>query len=139
MKVLTMKCKKCKDEHSWHEWAEAPYCSPYCAGTVVETSLHGEWTRHERSEIIGQEKNILQPLKRDGTIDKRFVDTYGTERIEKEMKITKDVNFDTEINIYENKTAILSFQRPYAGVIIEDIAIAQTLKSIWQMLWNNLK
>lgn len=55
----------------------------------------------------------------------------------REMKIVKDVNFDTEINIYENKIAILSFQRPYAGIIIEDVAIAQTLKSIWQMLWNS--
>lgn len=57
----------------------------------------------------------------------------------RQMKIVSGVNFDTEINIYENKVAILSFQQPYAGVIIEDVAIAQTLKSIWQMLWNTIK
>lgn len=56
----------------------------------------------------------------------------------RQLKIIKDVNFDTEINIYENKVAILSFQRPYSGVIIEDAAISQTLKSIWRMLWDRL-
>ncbi len=57
----------------------------------------------------------------------------------REMKIVKNISFDSEINVYENKTAILSFQRPYAGLIIEDSAIAQTLKSVWQMLWGFLK
>ena len=56
----------------------------------------------------------------------------------REMKIVKEGTFDTEINIYENKVAMMSFQRPFAGVIIEDAAIAQTLKSIWQMLWTKL-
>ena len=56
----------------------------------------------------------------------------------RQLKIVKDINLDTEINIYENKAAILSFQRPYSGVIIEDAAISQTLKSIWQLLWNKL-
>src|SRR4030042_3901511 len=56
----------------------------------------------------------------------------------RKMKIVKEIDFDTEINVYENKAAILSFQRPYAGLIIEDNAIAQTLKSIWTMLWKFL-
>ena len=56
----------------------------------------------------------------------------------REIKIAESVNFETEINIYGNKIALLSFQRPYAGVIIEDIAIAQTHRSIWQLLWDNI-
>jgi sugar-specific transcriptional regulator TrmB len=62
-----------------------------------------------------------------------------SEAHKRKMKIMKDINFDTEINIYENKVAILSFERPLSGLIVEDVAIAQTLKSIWQMIWNSLK
>ena len=85
-----MKCKECGETESWHGWAQAPYCSPYCkAGRPQgETHIFGEWTRNQRTEIIGLEKNILQPVKRDGTLDKRFIDTYGTKKIKKEFRIT---------------------------------------------------
>jgi hypothetical protein len=62
--------------------------------------------------------------------------------IDKEQKrVTKLVSggaFETEINIYGKWVAIASFRRPYAGVIIEDFAIAKTMKAIWQMLWDKL-
>lgn len=57
----------------------------------------------------------------------------------RETRFVKDVNFETEINIYGDKVALLSFRRPYAGVIIEDRAIAQTLKSMWKIVWNQAK
>lgn len=57
----------------------------------------------------------------------------------RETKIVKDIQFDTEIDIYANKVSIYSFKPPYSGIIIEDIAIHNTMKSIWQLLWNNLK
>lgn len=47
-----------------------------------------------------------------------------------------DVNFDTEINIYGNKVALISFRKPYSGVIVEDRAIAQTLREIWKVMWG---
>lgn len=54
------------------------------------------------------------------------------------IKFASNVKFDTEIDIYANKVAIYSFREPYAGVIIEDQAIHQTMKSIWKLLWENL-
>jgi len=57
----------------------------------------------------------------------------------RETKIVNEVQFDTEINIYGNKVAMMSFRRPAMAVIIEDIAIAQTLKSIWKSWWKTLK
>jgi sugar-specific transcriptional regulator TrmB len=57
----------------------------------------------------------------------------------RETRIIKNVDFETEINIYGNKIALFSFRRPYAGVIIEDRAIAQTLKSMWKIVWNQAK
>jgi sugar-specific transcriptional regulator TrmB len=47
---------------------------------------------------------------------------------------TMNIKFDTEINIYGNKVALISFHRPYTGVIIEDRAIASTLRAIWQKM-----
>src|SRR6056297_1526512 len=57
----------------------------------------------------------------------------------RETKLVKDVQFETEINIYGDKISILSFRKPYAAVIIEDKATAQTMKSIWSLVWNNVK
>jgi sugar-specific transcriptional regulator TrmB len=55
------------------------------------------------------------------------------------IKLVKGGAFETEINIYGKWVAITSFHRPCAGVIVEDFAIAKTMKAIWQMLWNKLE
>ncbi|HAT03579.1 MAG TPA: hypothetical protein DCS29_02255 [Candidatus Magasanikbacteria bacterium] len=57
----------------------------------------------------------------------------------RETRLVKDIELDTEVNIYGNKVMLLSFRRPYAGVIIEDHAIATTMKSIWKMVWKTLE
>jgi HTH-type transcriptional regulator, sugar sensing transcriptional regulator len=54
-------------------------------------------------------------------------------------KTVENVKFATEIDIYGDKVGIYSFRVPYAGVIIEDKAIAQTMMSIWRLLWGLLK
>ncbi len=57
----------------------------------------------------------------------------------REMKFVEDAaDFETEINIYGNKVAMISFRRPYATVIVEDRAISQTLRSSWKLLWQRL-
>ena len=56
----------------------------------------------------------------------------------RETRLVK-TDFETEINIYGNKVAMMSFRRPGAAVIIEDAAIAKTLKSVWRAWWENLK
>jgi len=56
----------------------------------------------------------------------------------RQTKLTEDLRLDTEINVYGNKVSFHSFRRPYAAVIIEDRAIAESIKSIWQGWWNLL-
>jgi len=56
----------------------------------------------------------------------------------RQTKLIKDLELDTEINIYGNKVLMLSFRRPYTAVIIEDRAIAMSMRSIWQMNWDSL-
>lgn len=57
----------------------------------------------------------------------------------RKIKIVPKVKFDTEINIYGDKVALISFVRPPMGVIIENRAIAQTLRSVWKAWWETLK
>jgi hypothetical protein len=57
----------------------------------------------------------------------------------RETKLVNNVNFETDINIYGNKVGMISFRRPLACVIVEDAAIANTLRSIWKAWWLNLK
>jgi len=53
----------------------------------------------------------------------------------RETRLIKNINFETEVNIYGNKVMMLSFRRPYAAVIIEDRAIALTMKTVWELVW----
>lgn len=75
-------------------------------------------------------------IAKDGPLARKAIQRNKQQN--REMKIIPDVKFDTEINIYGHKVAMISFQRPYTGVIIEDIFINQTHKSIWQSLWERL-
>lgn len=43
---------------------------------------------HVRNQRLGHEKDVLQPLKSDGTINKNFVKAHGTKSIQKEYKLT---------------------------------------------------
>jgi len=56
----------------------------------------------------------------------------------REMRmISKDkYNFTNEINIYDDKVAIISFSDELIGMIIESKEIANTQRSIFQMSWD---
>jgi hypothetical protein len=50
--------------------------------------VSGEWGRHAESEKRAFAKDVLQPLNKDGTINKHFVQAHGTRTLEKEFKAT---------------------------------------------------
>ena len=74
-------------------------------------------------------------IAKDGKMG-RMVQSKDQEQL-RETRLVANIDFETEINIYSNKVSLISFRKPYAAVIIEDPAIAKTLKSIWQMVWDN--
>lgn len=86
-----MKCKQCKDTSSWHDWAQAPYCSPYCkhGGFTPEKSIQGEWGRHAAAELKEHATETLQPVRKDGTVNPAFVKAHGTKSLEKEWKVPR--------------------------------------------------
>lgn len=51
--------------------------------------VHGEWSRNAEREKDAHSKDILQPLKKDGTINKHFVEAHGTRSLKKELKISE--------------------------------------------------
>lgn len=57
----------------------------------------------------------------------------------RETKFLQVPDLKTEINIYGNKVALNSYQSntPF-GVIIEDQNIAETLRTVWQELWDKI-
>ncbi len=57
----------------------------------------------------------------------------------RQTKFLQIPDLKTEINIYANKVALNSYQSsPPFGVIIEDHDIAETLRAVWQQLWNRI-
>ncbi len=47
--------------------------------------------------------------------------------------------FNTEVNIYGNKVAILSFKGEYFGIIIESEEIAKTWRMVFDIIWKLCK
>lgn len=61
---------------------------------------------------------------------------YGQLR---EMKYISSGDLETEINIYGNKVALISFRSsPPFAVLVEDKGIAETLRTAWKELWHRL-
>lgn len=58
----------------------------------------------------------------------------------RQSKLLASADWRTEVNIYGEKVALMSFRAktPFC-VLIDDRDIAETLRLAWQELWNNLK
>lgn len=54
---------------------------------------------------------------------------------ETRLLTSKDFSFTNEINIYDNKVAITSYQNELIGIIIESQEIADTQRDIFKMAW----
>ena len=91
----------------------------------------------EIPKIRVESKQFFNCIAKDGPKG-RMVKSKDKEHM-RETRLIKDLEFDTEINIYGNKILLLSFRKPYASVLVEDRAIATTMKSIWKLVWNGLK
>jgi len=75
-------------------------------------------------------------IAKDGKMG-RVVQSKDKEQL-RETRLVPQIDFETEINIYSNKISLISFRKPYAAVIIEDEAIAKTLKSVWNLVWQSI-
>lgn len=71
-------------------------------------------------------------------------DEYGEKvraedsRMHREIRLIpeKDYNFSNDVNIYDDKVAIISFRYEPIGMIIESEEIASTQRTIFEMVWD---
>lgn len=56
---------------------------------MIDKPMYGEWSRHNKAEKDVHAKDILQPMKKDGTVNKHFVEAHGTVSLEKELKVSR--------------------------------------------------
>lgn len=68
------------------------YCKD-CSGKVergeMKFSHYGEFQRIIQTQKIGMDKDLLQPLNKDGIINKSFVQAHGTRRLQKETGMSE--------------------------------------------------
>ena len=86
-----------------------------------------------------QKRNIMyRSILRDSPAAQEYL-THAARNL-LETKVIPDIDISSEIDVYNNKVAIMSFRKsgPYA-VLIEDEALARTLKAIWSELWKRIK
>jgi len=74
---------------------------------------------------------------KDGT-EGRKAKSLDTKQL-RESRLAHDLNFSTEINIFDDKVLMVSFKRPFSAIIIENSSIADTLRVMWRTCWKNLK
>jgi sugar-specific transcriptional regulator TrmB len=80
-------------------------------------------------------RNItLKTISRDSKAGREFAKKNNP--LLRETKFVEAAQWKTDINIYGNKVAIMSFRSaiPYC-VLIEDENIAETLRTAWEMMW----
>lgn len=93
-----------------------------------------DWFPAERAR-----RNIpFRSISRDTPEARRL--TEKNIRLLRQSKLLKTADWKTEINIYGNKVALMSFRAkiPFC-VLIEDHDVAETLRSVWVELWNSLE
>ena len=88
-----MKCLICKKKRTaWEIENHVPFLhlKKICGDCYVKTSDHTKlerndisWSRHQKAELEAHAKDVVQPLK-NGVINKKFIQAYGTKTLEKE-------------------------------------------------------
>ena len=106
------------------------------------------WTNQQTDNLVfGQEKhvNFIQERVRKG-IKARVLAMSNKEGKElqkldsKSLRETKllpqSMNFSAETYIYDNKMAILDYNRDIIGVIVESVPMVQSHKAVFELIWT---
>jgi len=89
---------------------------------------------------------VKKRVRRNIQVNVLLPDTPENKKFKREVKSAmRQIKFfdnkkyllPNEILIYDNRIALLSFSA-LIGVVVEDKDIAQSMKSLWQMVWNHI-
>lgn len=80
---------------------------------------------------------LFRSILRDTPIARDFI--KNNRQLLRQSKLIESGDWKTEINIYGKKVAMMSFRAktPFC-VLIEDEAVADTLRSVWENLWESI-
>ena len=99
---------------------------------VMREGFFKTWPAERAKRNIG-----FKSITRDSAVAREFVQ-HNTKLL-RQSKILKTNDLMTEVNIYSDKVALMSFRsNPPFCVLIEDKGAATTLRTMWNELWKRL-
>jgi len=87
-------------------------------------------TKRVKHEIRTQ---IISPAKQDASLKTPDAELKKTRRYMPDLKIP------AEIDIYDDKVAIIAFDEPLIATIIEKKAVADTMRTLFNYMWETLE
>ena len=83
---------------------------------------------------VGIQLRMISPETKPGV----FTEVNG-ERMLREVRYIKKHLFESEISIYNNRVAIVTYGKTKVSMLIENKELANTLRSIFEVVWTGLK
>ncbi len=73
----------------------------------------------------------------DRSEESKYYQLQGVKELRELRLLPVDARpFNTEVNIYGNKVAILTFGKEFVGVIMESEEIAATWRMVFEVIWK---
>lgn len=74
----------------------------------------------------------------EGKISRKLDETSKAEYRKMKFFDSKKYQFHIEIDVYSDKIALINFSKELGGVIIENKGLAESFRSLFNLLWDSL-
>ncbi len=108
------------------------------ASEDVVNVLGIDWTNDYLKKRIEKGLRVRAIMTKTGIIEKNFFDKDQKQLRTSKLIDAKKYPFSVEINIYGHQKVALMSSREEIGIIIEGAEIHKTLRTIFELLWDNL-
>ncbi|MDP2655505.1 MAG: helix-turn-helix domain-containing protein [bacterium] len=75
----------------------------------------------------------------EGKISRELDKTSSKEFRKMKFFDSKKYQFHIEIDVYSNKIALISLSKEHTGIIVENKALAESFRSLFNLLWDSIK
>lgn len=75
----------------------------------------------------------------DEPISRKLDETSAKEFRKIKFFDSKKYQFHIEIDVYANKIALISLSKEHGGVIIENKSLAESFRSLFNLLWDSIQ
>jgi len=102
-------------------------------GWLTHLETYAVWYARERRRRKIRERVIIPDTPRA----KEYITSYNKSMTEIKFVPHQKFQFSLELNVYDNKVAYVTFREPFISILIEDQAIADTQRAIFELNWKN--